>query len=609
MNSSLDVFRHVWQEEISKDKSSQSSTDIPLTPTGDLCQIGANTKHSFETDESIPSQSIQSFNFNATVNSNCSFTIGIRTFTTTTTTTTTAATSIEPPIKKQKTTTTTTTTRTLLDELIRDIDEITDIPFFNTSLPREIALQIFEYLSLKDIYSCLQVCKAWNCLSSDELLWYNIHKQLKHSNPNPKTDQTWKEYVQETMLYNQKLIHNFRTHQCQTIKLTHYLGQVLTCVNTNQTNILAGYSTGVIRTWSIEQVLDTNESESAEILYESTENLEPSSVQSVGFLRDKIYAVHDDGLVEIWLTDRGNRPILTQQIDTLPIEKVMNDHDYLCLSNRSKFHVWNFHENSSSDYRELNFHQEFNDSIVSMCISTSHYIPISIIAGKKSFWCVSLNNLDNRLSFYSNYSSKKLPIDIHDCEPLAIIGIENELKLFDLQSARCNVLSTNYKHLPSGVQFIRAKQCPRNEFVVALQNSQINLFDRRQPYGAVQHFYNSHSTITTLQIDNWKLVSTDTRGFIRLWDRRMNSQSLWHMNPQSHPVTYCSFDEQTLICALTPLCTQPDMVNQRKSIESFISLCLFFYYRLNIVSIRMHILVIFMFVILIPMFRHNWMRI
>jgi len=198
-------------------------------------------------------------------------------------------------------------------------------------------------------------------------------------------------------------------------------------------------------------------------------------------------------------------------------------------------------------------------------MSSHHSIPISIIAANKSFWCISLNNLSNRLSFYSLFqpdSIQKIPLDIHNDEPIAIIGIENEIKLFDLQSGRCNIISTNYKYLPSYVNLIRANQCPINEFLVAYDNSQISIFDRRQKEGAIQHFYNHYSTITTLQMDTWKLASTDVRGFIRLWDRRMHPHSLWHMNPQSHPVTHCSFDKQTLICALTPYCKRPDRVNR-----------------------------------------------
>jgi hypothetical protein len=153
-------------------------------------------------------------------------------------------------------------------------------------------------------------------------------------------------------------------------------------------------------------------------------------------------------------------------------------------------------------------------------MSSQHSVPIAIIGGNKSLWCLSLSNVSNRLSFYSTLQTdyrEKIPLDIHSEEPLAIIGSDDEIKLFDLQSGRCNIISTNYKYLPSGVHLIRANQCPINEFLVAYDNSQISVFDRRQKEGAVQHFYNHYSTITTLQMDTWKLASTDIRGFVRLW--------------------------------------------------------------------------------------------
>jgi hypothetical protein len=153
-------------------------------------------------------------------------------------------------------------------------------------------------------------------------------------------------------------------------------------------------------------------------------------------------------------------------------------------------------------------------------MSSHHSVPISIIAGNKSLWCISLTDLSNRLSFYSILQPdyiQKTPLDIHNDEPIAIIGVENQIKLFDLQSGRCNIISTNYKYLPSTVNLIRADKCPINEFLVAYDNSQISIFDRRQKEGAIQHFYNHFSTITTLQMDTWKLASADVRGFVRLW--------------------------------------------------------------------------------------------
>lgn len=134
--------------------------------------------------------------------------------------------------------------------------------------------------------------------------------------------------------------------------------------------------------------------------------------------------------------------------------------------------------------------------------------------------CVSLADVSNRLSFYSTFLSNRLsrlPLDIHTEEPIAIVGFDNEIKLFDLLAGRCNIIANNYNHLPSNVRSIRANHCPANEFIVAYENSQISIFDRRQKEGGIQHFYNRSSKVTTLQMDTWKLVSTDDRGFIRLW--------------------------------------------------------------------------------------------
>ena len=84
----------------------------------------------------------------------------------------------------------------------------------------------------------------------------------------------------------------------------------------------------------------------------------------------------------------------------------------------------------------------------------------------------------------------------------------------------------------------------------------------------------------------------------------MHPHSLWHMNPQPHPVTHCSFDKETLICALTPLCKRPDMVNIIDKYHHWNFH--FFRFRLNTNSIRIHSLAIFMSVILTQIFLLNW---
>ena len=152
--------------------------------------------------------------------------------------------------------------------------------------------------------------------------------------------------MKEAILFNQQLIQNFKTHLCRTMKLTYRLGIVLTCANNNPTTIVAGYSTGNIRTWSIESILNADENDeqltTPDIIYESTDYYS-SYVKSVGLLKNDIYALHDNGLMEIWTKDAGNQPRYTQRLMSLPIRHVANDEEFLCAASRSKFFVWNFH--------------------------------------------------------------------------------------------------------------------------------------------------------------------------------------------------------------------------------------------------------------------------
>lgn len=342
---SLDLFHHSWLEELLRQRSQppNSVNNISQSPSGDLCQLGRKSKQSIEYEKPVPpvSNSIPSIQSN---NYKISFTIGIREFVSST-----KVPENEPPQKKLK-----ASNLTIIDELIRDIDETTDVPFFNVSLPREIALHIFDYLSINDIYSCLQVCKSWYSLLSDDLLWQNVYKQLNSDEIISTNVDNWKNRVKEAVLSDRQLIQNFKNHQCRTTKLTYRLGNVLTCANNDKATIVAGYSTGIIRTWSIKDILNadvnTEEDEqlnTPDIIYESADvnpNTELSIVESVGLLRNDIYAVHEDGLVEIWTKDLGNKPRFTQKLSSLPIKSVKNDDHFLCISSRSKFSVWNFHQ-------------------------------------------------------------------------------------------------------------------------------------------------------------------------------------------------------------------------------------------------------------------------
>ena len=134
---------------------SHSTNNVPQTTSiGDLLRIGTNFKHSLEGQTPIPLPSQSNPSFHSTTN-NGSVTIGIRTFTTPDS----KPSITEPSSKKFK-----ASAVTLLDELIRDIDESTAIPSlispYHVKLPckssiisrSKISVHVYKYVKLGILY-------------------------------------------------------------------------------------------------------------------------------------------------------------------------------------------------------------------------------------------------------------------------------------------------------------------------------------------------------------------------------------------------------------------------------------------------------------------------
>lgn len=49
-----------------------------------------------------------------------------------------------------------------------------------TLIPENVLVKIFKFLSAKEILVCSEVCKRWNFISNDSLLWkYKFHKDFR----------------------------------------------------------------------------------------------------------------------------------------------------------------------------------------------------------------------------------------------------------------------------------------------------------------------------------------------------------------------------------------------------------------------------------------------
>ena len=113
-----------------------------------------------------------------------------------------------------------TVEKSFLEQLICDIDEITVIPFFDTQLPREVGVQIFSYLEVKDLCRCAQVSKSWKHLAEDQLLWHKIacargYVKITSTSSQTKEEELWKDFVQEKISFEHQLRKNWRERTCK----------------------------------------------------------------------------------------------------------------------------------------------------------------------------------------------------------------------------------------------------------------------------------------------------------------------------------------------------------------------------------------------------------
>ena len=53
-------------------------------------------------------------------------------------------------------------------------DEDNDVPFIDYVLPREVALHIFSFLTVRDVVACSAVNRAWHDLTCDDELWRRL---------------------------------------------------------------------------------------------------------------------------------------------------------------------------------------------------------------------------------------------------------------------------------------------------------------------------------------------------------------------------------------------------------------------------------------------------
>uniref|UniRef100_UPI00358EBC3A F-box/WD repeat-containing protein 8 n=1 Tax=Myxine glutinosa TaxID=7769 RepID=UPI00358EBC3A len=200
----------------------------------------------------------------------------------------------------------------LVSQLIRDIDELTPVPFFDVQLPYELALCIFSHLDVLGLGRCAQVSRSWKLLAEDNLLWFRLCLLEGYLKDCTLEDWScWKRALCEERQRAHQLKVNWRTRTGIATKLTYDTGGVLCAAHASNGMVTAGYSTGDVAVW------DTGSNLGAPHIFDA--NMEQNSiVNQVSVGSTVIAAAYENGTVLVWDSHKMGQPVHKIELSNPP---------------------------------------------------------------------------------------------------------------------------------------------------------------------------------------------------------------------------------------------------------------------------------------------------
>ncbi|XP_072456429.1 F-box/WD repeat-containing protein 8 isoform X2 [Notamacropus eugenii] len=381
----------------------------------------------------------------------------------------------------------------LLEQLIRDLNEINEIPFFDIQLPYELALKIFQYLGRTDLGRCAQ-------------------------NRNGAVSQ-----------------------------LQYELGKVLCDVHSCDGVVIAGYTSGDVRLW------DTRTWDyTAPILEPMHGAAEPGSQPHVSFVRinnSLAVAAYEDGTVNVWSLMIGRDPVHCYQ-HNLKIQALALSLEGATIATASGFEVRVECPNDKG-YWETVAHFE-----VQKLVNFLHLIPdagrhpAAVAGAEDVVYVLKAGNPSQVL--HSVYGQPVTCLDVSSKE--AAFGVKslgwmnegNKILLYSLQTSQC--LATLGSSL-GDFTCVNLRNSPPHLLVTGSKDRRVRVYDLRSSTSLCS-LYAHQLGVSAVQMDDWKIVSGGEEGLVCVWDQRMGNK-LWEMHAR-HPVRHIWFNTHSLITANIP---------------------------------------------------------
>uniref|UniRef100_A0A6I8SE80 F-box and WD repeat domain containing 8 n=1 Tax=Xenopus tropicalis TaxID=8364 RepID=A0A6I8SE80_XENTR len=384
--------------------------------------------------------------------------------------------------------------RSLVDQLIDDLNDINEIPFFDIQLPYEIALQIFKYLDRKELGRCAQ-------------------------------------------------------NRTGAVSQLHYeLGKVLCDVHSYDGVVIAGYTSGDVRLWDTR--VSCFDAPYLKVTRDPFDLTQHPSVSFVKINRSLAVAVYEDGTVDVWSLQAGQEPIHhyqhNQKIQTLALCP-----ESAAIATASGFQIKVECPDERGYWRSTCHFQTQKLVNFLHLIHGSGGHPLAIAAAEEMVYLLRPEEPEKVL--HSTYGH---PVTCLDVSPThAAFGVKsfgwfsnhgNKIHVYNLQTGQC---LTTLGNSTGDFSCINLQDSPPNFLVTGNRDRRVRVYDMRCSTSLCS-FYGHHLGVSAVRMDDWKIVSGGVEGLTCVWDQRMGTK-LWEMHTR-HPVRYVWFNSHSLITANIP---------------------------------------------------------
>ncbi|XP_035113644.2 LOW QUALITY PROTEIN: F-box/WD repeat-containing protein 8 [Callithrix jacchus] len=436
----------------------------------------------------------------------------------------------------------------LVDQLIRDLNEMNDVPFFDIQLPYELAINIFQYLDRKELGRCAQVSKTWKVIAEDEVLWYRLCQQEGHLPGSSISDcSCWKLIFQECQAKEHMLRTNWKNRKGAVSELEHVPDAVLCDVHSHDGVVIAGYTSGDVRVW------DTRTWDYvAPFLESEDEEDEPGLQPNVSFVRinsSLAVAAYEDGFLNIWDLRTGRYPVHRFEHDAR-IQALALSQDDAAVATASAFDIVMLSPNEEG-YWQIAAEFEVPKLVQRLEIvpETRRY-PVAIAAAGDLMYLLKAEDSARTLLYAHGPPVTCLDVSANQVafgvQGLGWVYEGSKILVYSLE-AGCHLLKLG--NVLRDFTCVNLDDSPPNLMVSGNRDGRVRIHDLRT--SNVTLSLSAHQLgVSAVQMDDWKIVSGGEEGLVSVWDYRMN-QKLWEVY-SGHPVKHISFSSRSLITANVP---------------------------------------------------------